>query len=268
VLWLDGFAWDYLSYPRWVRILLRRTAGLALWFPNMTTVDSIFARNWYQEHYNKAPIHIPYGTKIERCVDEDVLSKYQLKKEKYILFVGRLIPEKGIHYLTEAFGEIETPLKLVIVGDDPFDKRNYVKSLKSRAAKNTKFLGFVYGKDYEELCKGAYLYVMPSTIEGTSPALLAAMGYGNCVLISDIPGNLEVAGDAGVVFETGNVKDLRDKLEYLLNNQHIVEAYRKKVVERVKELYDWDRVTDQIEKMYFSLMKWSLRENHSSGSIS
>jgi len=255
VLWLDGFAWDRFSYPKWLRFFLRKTAGLALCLPNASTVDAIFARNWYQQYYHKAPIYIPYGTRIERRVDENVLLKYQLEKEEYVLFVGRLIPEKGVHYLIEAFGKIDTPLKLVIVGDDPFDKKNYVKSLKSRAAKNTQFLGFVFGKDYEELCKGAYLYVTPSKLEGTSPALLAAMGYGNCVLVSDIPGNLEVVGDAGVIFEAGNVGDLCDKLEYLLSNEDIVKAYRRKAVERVKQLYDWDKVTDQLEEIYLSLMR-------------
>lgn len=254
VLWLDGFAWDRDSYPKLVRFFLRMTAGLALHLPNVSTVDSTFVRNWYREHYDKAPIYIPYGTKIERRVDEDVLRKYELEKERYILFVGRLVPEKGVNYLIEAFGKIDTNMKLAIVGSDLFDK-TYEKSLKSKATKNMKFFGFVYGEDYEELCKGAYLYVTPSKLEGTSPALLAAMGYGNCALISDIPGNVEAVGDAGLVFEAGNVGDLRDKLEYLLNNQDVVEAYRKRAVERVKELYDWDRVTDQLEKVYLSLMK-------------
>ncbi len=260
VLWLDGLAWDRDSYPKLARFLLRMTAGFALRLPNASTVDAIFVRNWYQEHYGKAPIYIPYGTKMGRCVDEDVLRKYQLEKERYILFVGRLVREKGVHYLIEAFGKIRTHMELVIVGSDLFDK-TYEEFLKSKATRNTKFLGFVYGKDYEELCKGAYLYVTPSKLEGTSPALLAAMGYGNCVLVSDIPGNVEVVGDAGFVFEAGNVGDLRDKLEHLLNNQDIVEDYRRKAAKRVKELYDWDRVTDQLERIYLSLMGQSQRKS-------
>lgn len=166
----------------------------------------------------------------------------------------RLIPEKGIHYLIDAFRRIKTDFELVIVGGDPFDE-NYEKSLKSMATRNIRFLGFIYGNDYEELCKGAYVYVTPSTLEGTSPALVAAMGYGNCVLISDIPGNLEVVGDAGLTFKAENTNDLRNKMEHLLNDQEIVESYREKAVKRVKAQYDWNKIADQMERIYVSMLK-------------
>jgi glycosyltransferase involved in cell wall biosynthesis len=164
------------------------------------------------------------------------------------------VREKGVHYLVEAFKRIKTDFELVIVGGDPYDKE-YELFLRKNANKNTKFLGYVYGKDYENLCKGAYLYVTPSELEGTSPALLTAMALGKCVLVSDIPENLETIGDAGFSFRHGDSEDLREKLQFLLVNPDTVDKMERKAIERVRKYYDWNKITDQMEKIYASLMR-------------
>jgi glycosyltransferase involved in cell wall biosynthesis len=255
VLSLDGLVWNRLSYPMWVRKILRLTAGFALYFPHVTTVDSKSVRDWYRKNFNKSPIYVPYGANIDLTEPDDkILNKYGLKSKKYVLFVGRLVYEKGVHYLVEAFGKIKTDFKLVIIGGDHYGK-GYEFSLRKNANENTKFLGYVYGKDYENLCRGAYLYVTPSELEGTSPALLTAMAKGKCVLVSDIPENLETIGDAGFSFRHGDPEDLREKLQFLLANPDIVDKIKWKAVERVGEHYDWNKITDRIEEIYVSLMR-------------
>lgn len=192
VLSLDGLVWNRLSYPTLVRKILRATAGFALYLPHVTIVDSKSVQDWYRKNFDKPPTYVPYGANIDLTdPDETILSKKGVGNKKYILFVGRLVQEKGVHYLVEAFGKIKTDFELVIVGGDPYGKE-YESFLRKKANGNTKFLGYVYGKDFQNLCKGAYLYVTPSDLEGTSPALLTAMALGKCVLVSDIP---EKSGD-------------------------------------------------------------------------
>jgi glycosyltransferase involved in cell wall biosynthesis len=164
------------------------------------------------------------------------------------------VREKGVHYLVEAFRRIETDFKLVIIGDDPYEKE-YEFFLRNNGNENTMFLGYVYGKDYENLCKGAYLYVTPSELEGTSPALLTAMALGKCVLVSDIPENLETIGDAGFSFRHGDSGDLKEKLQFLLANPDTVDRIQWKAIDRVREHYDWNKITDRIEEIYASLMR-------------
>jgi glycosyltransferase involved in cell wall biosynthesis len=255
VLSLDGLVWNRKSYPSWVRNILRSTAGFALYTPKLTTVDSRSVQYWYNQNYSKPPIYVPYGANIDLTEpDEEYLRKMGLEKGKYVLFVGRLVREKGVHHLVKAFGKIKTDFKLVIVGSDPYN-REYESFLKTIASENTLFLGYVYGKHCLDLCKGAYLYVTSSELEGTSPALLTAMALGTCVLVSDIPENIETVGKVGFFFKHGKSQDLKDKLQFLLLNPEIVKKAGLRAIEHVGENYNWDKITDQLEKIYFSLIR-------------
>ena len=259
VLTLDGLVWNRLSYPHWVRRILRSTAGLALYFPHATIVDSKSVQNWYRTNFGESPIYVPYGANIDLTEpDQSILNEKNLRNKKYVLFVGRLVHEKGVHYLVEAFKKINTDFELVIIGGDPYDK-TYELFLKKNASKNTKFLGYVYGEDYENLCKGAYLYVTPSELEGTSPALLTAMALGKCVLVSDIPENLETIGNAGFSFRHGDSEDLKERLQFLLANPDAVDRMQKIATDRVRTHYDWNNIADQIERIYVSLKRERLR---------
>lgn len=255
VLTLDGLPWNRSSYPIFIRKILRLTGGFALYFPNASIVDSKSVQKWYDANFDKPPTYVPYGANIDLSdPDVEILNKKGLRNRKYVLFVGRLVREKGIHYLVEAFGKIKTDFDLVIIGGDPYGQE-YESLLRKNASDNTKFLGYVYGKEYQSLCKGAYLYVTPSDLEGTSPALLTAMALGKCVLVSDIPENLETIGDAGFSFRHGDSEDLKEKLQFLLTNPANVEKIQKKAVDRISTLYDWNKITDQIEKIYFNLLQ-------------
>jgi len=239
VLTLDGLVWNRSSYPKFVRKLLLLTAKFAFYFPNSTIVDSKFVQRWYQENFGKTPIYVPYGANINlKGPNEIALYEKGLRNDKYVLFVGRLVREKGVHYLIEAFNKVKTDKRLAIVGGDPY-KSDYEIYLRKIANKNTMFLGAVYGKDCENLYKGAYVYVSASDLEGTSPALLTAMALGKCVLVSDIPENLETIGDAGFSFKHGNVDDLQEKLRFLLANPGVVAYAKSKVVHRVNTYYDY-----------------------------
>jgi len=255
VISLDGLTFKGSSYPRLVRVVLRSTAWLPLYLPHAATVDSLHVRGWYQSTYGRAPVYVPYGANVSpRGANPDVLQRFGLDEDRYLLFVGRLVPEKGVHYLIEAFNDLvaKQGLQLAIVGGNPYGSA-YGLKLEKMAGNNVSFLGYVYGSDVDHLFKGSYLYVSASELEGTSPAILSAMGFGNCVLASDIPENVETLGDAGVTFRTRDPRDLRDKMLYLLQNPDVVQTYRKRAFERVSRFYSWDAVADSMEQIYFSL---------------
>ena len=256
VISLYGFSWNRPSYPRWVRTALRLSSWPALHVPQASTVDSMYAREWYRREYGKAPIFIPYGAKVmPRVVDPKVLNQFGLEPDQYLLYVGFLLPEKGVHYIIRAFNEIECEFPLVIVGADPY-RSSYERSLRRMpSGRDVRFLGTVWGSDMENLYKGAYLYVNASETEGTSPGILQAMGCGNCVVASDIPQNLETIGEAGVPFRNKNPEDLARKIKLLLSDADIVEDHRRKAVDRVTRFYSWDSIADRFEKVYMSLSR-------------
>jgi glycosyltransferase involved in cell wall biosynthesis len=252
VLTLDGLVWKRSSYPVLIRKTLRLTAGFALYLTNSPIVDSKSVQDWYSNNYNRLPTYVPYGANVDLTdPDENIIEKYGLSERKYILFVGRLVHEKGVHYLIEAFNKLDTDFKLAIIGGDPYGN-GYEAFLRKNS---TKFLSYVYGSDFQNLCKGAYLYVTPSMLEGTSPALLTAMALGKCVLVSDIPENIETIGDAGFSFKKGNSADLAKKIQFLLDNPEEVTKIQKKAVERIRKYYDWNKISDQMEEIYNNLLQ-------------
>lgn len=180
-----------------------------------------------------------------------IKEKYGLNMEDYILSLGRIVPEKGIHYLINAFRKCKTEKKLVIVGGaEP--KKDYYNQLVNLAKGDERiiFTGYVLGEEIQELYSNAYLFAMPSNLEGMSNALLEAMSYNNCCLVSDIPENTEVVGEYAIWFKKGDEIELREKLENLLSNEEIVHKYKQEAGQYVLRNYSWDVVVDQMLRIY------------------
>ena len=180
-----------------------------------------------------------------------ITQKYELEKDEYILFLGRMVPEKGIHYLIEAFNNLKTNKKLVIAGGAS-DTDQYYSELKAKANGNENiiFTGFVQGKELEELYSNAYVYCLPSDLEGMPLSLLEAMSYKNCCVTSDIDECAEVLLDKGVTFKKSDVKDLIKVLQYLCNDETKVKKYKKDSQFYILEKYNWDEVTEKTLKCY------------------
>ena len=174
-----------------------------------------------------------------------------LEKDEYLLSLGRIVPEKGLHYLIEAFKKCRTSKKLVIAGGAEANKE-YYDSLVKLADGDSRiiFTGYVYGDMISELYSNAYIFLLPSNLEGMANALLEAMSYGNCCLISDIPENTEVVGEYAEWFKKGDSKDLQMKLQYLLDNENVVNDYKDKAADYILNRYDWDKVVDQMLEVY------------------
>ena len=213
--------------------------------------------NYYLDRFNSTSNCIPYGSEVDYLPPGEVLEKFGLEEGRYILFVGRLVPENCIHHLVEAFLKLNTDLKCVIVGDSAYSK-GYVASLKERAKGDPRiiFTGYVFGKGYHELGSNASIFVETSGVGGTHPALVEAMAFGSCVITHNTPENLETVGDAGLSYD-GQVgaEDLYRVLAKLIDDPEMVSNYGRRAQAHAKKHYEWAAVTEAYEQLFYDILE-------------
>ena len=185
------------------------------------------------------------------CEAEIIKEKFGLEKDSYILFLGRLVPEKGLRYLIEAFKQVKTDKKLVIAGGSS-DTDEFANELKEMAKDDGRilFTGFVQGKELDELYSNAYMYTLPSDLEGMPLSLLEAMSYGNCCLVSDIDECASVVENKAFVFKKSDVADLQSKLQEACDNKEQVKKYKNEAADYICEKYNWDEVVKKTLELY------------------
>ena len=225
----------------------------AVRFADEVIVLSKGVQDYFQKTYGRKTRFIPNGVNRPKLHEADLIrKKYGLEKNGYILFLARLVPEKGLNYLIRAYRQVKTDKKLVIAGGTS-DTDQFVKELKVMAAGDDRilFTGFVRGQMLEELYSNAYLYTLPSDLEGMPLSLLEAMSYGNCCLVSDIAECTEVVEDKAMVFRRGDVEDLREKLQTACDREELVQGYKKEAAEFICGKYDWDEVAAETVRLYY-----------------
>ncbi|MEA2007288.1 MAG: glycosyltransferase family 4 protein [Patescibacteria group bacterium] len=222
-------------------------------FPDRLITVSKNLRRYVLKKYGVKASYVPNGVPNYSPVKPDEIKKRGLEKGSYIFYGGRLIRHKGLHYLIEAFSKVRTDKRLVISGEGMFTD-NYEQELKHSAQKDPRvmLIGRIDGtsKELAELFSNAYIYAHPTEAEGLSISLLETMSYGVVPLISNIPENLEAVEQAGFVFESGNVEDLRGKLQHLIDNPDEVRSKEMLGKERVEECYSWDVIAEDIANVY------------------
>jgi glycosyltransferase involved in cell wall biosynthesis len=256
VLNVDGLDWKRKKWPPAAKSYLRWSERLATWAPHVFVTDSRNVQRYYQESYGANSPYIPYGANVQYRQAGEWLDRLGLKPRKYILFVGRLVPENCAHHLVEAFTNLETEMHCVIIGDAPYAE-DYIRDLKMKGESDPRitFTGYLFGEGYEEVTSNAYVFVETSEVGGTHPALLEAMALGNCVVVNNTPENLETIGDSGLSYDGQQGSSaLQDVLSYLISNPKTVETMRSKARTRVSEHYTWEKVTDKYEEIFRSLV--------------
>lgn len=209
-------------------------------------------QSYFKNKYGRKTIYIPNGVSKPTIRLADKINKYWgLKSNSYFLYLGRIIPGKGIEKLIEAYKNLNTNKKLVIAGGAS-DSEEFLLNIKRSASKNKNiiFTGPVKGNILDELYSNAYLFVLPSDSEGMPLTLLEAMSYGNCVLTSNIPECTDIVGDHGISFHTNDVNDLRKKLNYTLENPEKVERLKKESASFILKKFNWNKVVKETLKIY------------------
>lgn len=239
--------WNWLG--RRYYLLAERLATI---FPNATVTDAQVIHDYYLARYRARSTMIAYGSEVERRPDRETVRRWRVEPNRYVLYVSRLEPENNARLVIEAFKKVRTAYRLLVVGDAPY-ARDYIQGLKesARGDKRIIFTGFVFGQDYRALQQNAYCYVHATEVGGTHPALLEAMGYGNCVLTLATPENVEAVGDAGIPY--ADEADLVDKLQRILRDGSLVHAYRHRAQTRVQRHYDWEHVVDNYERLFLGM---------------
>lgn len=225
---------------------------MAVKYADEIIVLSSEVKKYFKDTYGRKTRYIPNGVIRPDKIEADLIEKkFGLKKDSYILYLGRIVPEKGEHYLIEAFKDIETNKKLVIAGGSS-DTDEYMEQLKQMAEQDDRivFTGFVQGQLLQELYSNAYVYVLPSDLEGMPLSLLEAMSYGNCCLTSDIKECTEVVGNKAVAFKKSDVKDLQDKLQKLCDDSKLVDNYKDQAADYICKKYDWNEIVDKTLQLY------------------
>jgi len=252
IVTIHGLDWQRSKWGGFATRVLKFGEKSAAKYADEIIVLSKSMQQYFLDTYGRETHFIPNGIfRPDKKSGEGIKEKWNIDAGKYILFLARIVPEKGLHYLIEAYKQIDTDVKLVIAGGSSHTD-TYLDEIHELAAGDERivFTNFVQGRLLEELYSNAYIFVLPSDIEGMAIGLLEAMSYGLCCVVSDIPENTEVVGDKAVIFEKSNVNDLKEKLERLLNNPDEVEKYASQAADYICSSYSWDMVVDGALGLY------------------
>jgi glycosyltransferase involved in cell wall biosynthesis len=256
ILNVDGLDWKREKWPAFAKKYIQFAEYLATKLPNAYLTDSHVVQAYYRDRFGNEPPYIPYGSEVETLSPGETLARFDLEPQRYVLFVGRLVPENCAHHLVEAFRGLDTDLKCVIVGDAPYAEE-YIAALRASAQADPRVIltGYVFGEGYHELGSNAFIFVETSGVGGTHPALVEAMAFGNCVVVHNTPENLETIGDAGLAYD-GKVgaDDLRQVLQRLLSEPPRVAEYRQRARQHAQTHYSWEAVTAAYERLFYHLL--------------
>jgi len=223
---------------------------LATFCPTVVITDALTIQRYYRERYGKESTFIPYGAEIGKVGTATVLDQLGLEPGRYFLYVSRMEPENHPLEVRETFERVATDLKLALIGDAPY-AHDYIRRVRDTSNPRVVMPGAIYGHGYRELGSHCLAYIHATEVGGTHPALIEAMGRGALVLYRNTPENAEVAGDAGIPFDPD---DLSAKIELVLSmSEEQRESFRRRALQRVRERYSWDAVTDRYEALLKSL---------------
>ena len=250
---ISQFAMDWKrdKWPWYGKLFYMVSNYLTAYCPNAVAFDNVYTKEYFEKKFKRQYVFIPYGSEVKTPPSNvDILERLNLKKGEYFLFVGRFIPDKGLHVLVPAFQALHTDKKLVLIGGSP-NPNEYEATIKNSADPRIIFPGYVYGDDTNILMKNAYAYVQPSLIEGLSPVILTVMGLGVPLVCSDIVENKFICGENATTFKSGDSDDLGKQLQYVLDHSEEIRQKADAGQSDIRERFNWDKITDQ----YIDLLK-------------
>ncbi len=255
VVTVHGLDWQREKWGMVARQVLKIGEAASVRAPSATIVVSKALRAHYLAGHKHATSYIPNGIVPPDYHERKLITEAGVRGD-FVLFVGRLVPEKGCHLLLEAWRGLSTELRgrfqLVIAGDGSFTP-GYVEELRKTAPNDVVFLGYVKGRLLAELFSHTSLMVLPSTLEGLSITLLEGLSYQRCCLVSDIPPNVEAAGGNAVLFSSGDANDLRHQLNSTLADEGLRRRLGETGQIHAIEHYSWDRVAGMTASLYREL---------------
>jgi glycosyltransferase involved in cell wall biosynthesis len=243
---VDGLERKRKKWNRLAKAWYAISEWLATFCPTVVITDARQIEAYYLGRYGKRTHFIPYGAETGKVERAEVLGKLGLESGGYFLYVSRMEPENNALLVRQAFEQVTTPVKLALIGDAPY-AQEYIERVRDTKDARVVMPGAIYGAGYQELLSHCLAYIHATEVGGTHPALIEAMGRGAVVLYLNTPENTEVAGGAGIAFESGNLKEKLEEVLCMSSEQR--SEWSRRAMERVAERYSWDAVTDQYEAL-------------------
>ena len=241
----DGVDWKREKWPWYGKLYLFISALITAYIPNAVIFDNIFSKELFEKMFRRKFDCIPYGSEVPEVEENnEILQKLGIEPGEYFLFVGRFIPDKGLHYLIPAFEQISTNKKLVLVGGSP-NPSEYEAKIQETKDERILFPGYVYGDDVVRLMKNSYTYIQPSDVEGLSPVILMVMGLGTPLICSDIQENKFIVQEHAGAFKKGDIEDLSAQLEFALEHPDSIRQRAETGALSIRERFNWETITDQ-----------------------
>lgn len=246
----DGVDWKREKWSWYGKLYLKLSAYISSILPNQVIFDNVIAKRVFENKFKKKFEFIPFGSEVAAVSEDDsVLKKYDLSSGEYYLFVGRFIPDKGLHYLIPAFCKSNSKKKLVLVGGSP-NPSKYEHEIHELANENVIFAGYIYGDDVTRLMLNCYCYIQPSDVEGLSPVILSVMGLGVPLIVSNIEENIYAVQDTAILFNQSDISSLTEKINFAEENCSIMKNLSKKAQQRALTEFNWEKVTEDHIRLF------------------
>jgi glycosyltransferase involved in cell wall biosynthesis len=250
---VDGADFARAKWSGFGRWWLRHSESWASHLADVVVADNGTIQSRYRELYGIDAELIPYGANtVTQNPGEEWLKKFQLTPNNYFLYVSRLTPENAADLTMAAHQASGVNLPLVVIGDAPY-QHEFIAQLKARAAqsKNILMTGYLFGEAYRQLSFHARAFILPTAIDATRPGLLDQMGFGNCVIVRDTPGNLEVVGDTAITFSHSDPeRSLAAAIKHVAADAALAARLGEKARQRIQTHYDWDVICDRYEALF------------------
>jgi glycosyltransferase involved in cell wall biosynthesis len=241
----DGLDWERDKWPWYAKLYLWLSSFVTAYTHNAVIFDNIFAREAFATRFKRNYDFVPFGADVDYDSSaEAVLQQLGLESGEYFLFVGRFIPDKGLHRLIPAFERLDTAKKLVLVGGAP-NPSSYEVEIKQTTDPRIFFAGFLYGSEVHALMRNSFAYVQPSSIEGLSPAILEAAYVGAPIICTDMPQNRYAVADYGTYFDPDDSGDLTSMLQWALTNPTELADRASGGAAYVSQQFSWTSVVEQ-----------------------
>lgn len=255
---VDGADFERAKWSGFGRWWLHRSESWASKIAHAVVADNTTIRDRYLKLYGVNSHYIPYGSNVVTTDPGiEALKTFHLTSKDYFLYVSRLTPENAADLAIEAYLRSGARIPLVVVGDAPYQE-GFISKLRSLASGNPRVIltGYQFGEVYQQLSFHARAFILPTAIDATRPVLLDQMGFGNCVIVRNTPGNVEVIGDSGIVFDHDRpLESLSERLLQMDNDPQAALSFGARAQRRVAEKYDWEVVTSDYEALFNEQLK-------------
>ena len=237
---------DKWSAP--ARLMLRAGLGLGMRLASAVTAVSQPLAEELHRRFGREVTYIPNAVRPAEPQSPNTITRWGLQGDDYVLYIGRLVPEKRVDLLLRAWTGVEARWKLVIVGD--CQESDYSRRLRVDAGQGVLFLGEQFGQVIAELYSSAAMVVQPSALEGMSMVILEAASYGRCILAADLPENRQILGDSMLYFRVDDASQLTECICRSLKDGAMRCALGRRAKELVSSRYSWPQAAQSVEKVY------------------